>query len=316
MTFNGVTLTFAAFDRESNKVANALASLGLQKGDRLSLFVPNCPEYQLAFYAASKLGAIACPMNPSYREREITHQVSDAGASVMVTHCALWPVVDACREQLRSVRHFVLLGDSLPAAPDVTPYAAVVGAASPAAPDVQVDPRHVIALPYSSGTTGLPKGVMLTHRNLVCNHMQMGTASQIGPDDAYPVYLPLSHIYGVVLMGIGMWSGAHQILMERFDLEAVVQAIEQHRATRLYVVPPVLLALANAPGLHAAQFRTIEFALNAAAPLAPDIARRVEQRLGFRVLQAYRSDRGLPGYPSQSARFKSRQARKRRHSGG
>jgi long-chain acyl-CoA synthetase len=287
LTFKGVTLSFASFDRESNKVANALASLGLEKGDRLSLFVPNCPEHELAFYAAAKLGAIACPINPSCREREITYQVNDSGATIMLTHSALWPVVDACRDRLESVRHYVLLGDSVGAVPGVIRYATLVDAASPAPPDVRVEPHDIVALPYSSGTTGLPKGVMLTHQNLVCNHMQMGTASEIGPDDAYPVYLPLSHIYGVVLMGVAMWSGAHQVLMERFDLEAVVEAIQQHRATRLYVVPPVLLALANAPGLHAGQFRTIEFALNAAAPLAPDIARRVEQRLGFHVLQAY-----------------------------
>ena len=287
ITFKGTTLTFAAFDRESNRVANALAALGLTAGDRLALYLPNCPEYELGFYGASKLGAIACPMNPSYREREITYQVNDCGATVMVTHAAQWPVLESCRHQLQHVRHFVVIGDGAASRDDVRDYRGLVAVASAAAPDVRVEPNQVLALPYSSGTTGLPKGAMLTHRNLVCNHIQFATASHLGPDDAYPVYLPLAHIYGVALMGISIYAGAHQILFERFDLQAIVTAIEEHGATWLHVVPPVLLALANAPALDASQFRTVKFALNAAAPLAPDVARRVEQRLGFRIVQAY-----------------------------
>src|SRR6267142_2103999 len=86
VTFSGDTITFAQFDRESNRFANGLAALGLGSGDRMSLYVPNCPQYEIAFYAASKLGAIACPMNPSYREREIAYQVNDAGSKMIVTH--------------------------------------------------------------------------------------------------------------------------------------------------------------------------------------------------------------------------------------
>ncbi len=285
ITFKGDTITFAQFDRESNRLANGLA-VGLSSADRISLYLPNGPQYELAFYAASKLGAIACPMNPSYREREIRYQVNDAGSKVMVTHASLWPFVDACRAQLGNVERFVVVGES-PRADRVVAYDEIIGGASSNAPSVRVDPSQLVALPYSSGTTGLPKGVMLTHRNLVCNHMQFGSASRLQADDVYPVYLPLSHIYGVALMGLAMWSGAHQIIMERFDLEALVKIVQEHDATWLHVVPPVLLALANAPGLDASQFRTVKFALNAAAPLAPDVARRVEQRLGFRVIQAY-----------------------------
>ena len=95
ITFREQSITFAEFDRESNRMANGLAALGLASGDRMALYLPNCPQYELAFYAASKLGAIACPMNPSYREREVTYQVNDSGATVMVTHASLWPVIAA-----------------------------------------------------------------------------------------------------------------------------------------------------------------------------------------------------------------------------
>jgi long-chain acyl-CoA synthetase len=288
ITFKDQAITFADFDRESNRLANGLAALGLASGDRMALYLPNCPQYELAFYAASKLGAVSCPMNPSYREREITYQVSDSGATVMVTHASLWPVVDACRPQLPSLMRVVVVGgDAGNHGGMAVSYDEVVDSGSTDAPAVEVDQGQLAALPYSSGTTGLPKGVMLTHRTLVCNQLQYLSASGIGADDAFPLFLPLSHIYGVMLMNAALGSGAHQILMERFDLDTLLSVIEKHRATVLHLVPPVLLALANAPGLDRSQFATVRYALSAAAPLAPDVARRVEQRLGIRVIQAY-----------------------------
>ena len=288
ITFKDQSITFAAFDRESNRLANGLAALGLASGDRMALYLPNCPQYELAFYAASKLGAVSSPMNPSYREREITYQVNDSGASVMVTHASLWPVVDACLSKLPGLARVVVV-DGGPGSHDgiAVGWDEVVDSGSTDAPAVKVDQGQLAALPYSSGTTGLPKGVMLTHRTLVCNQLQYLHASGIEAEDAFPLFLPLSHIYGVMLMNAALGAGAHQILMERFDLERLVGVIQKHQATVLHLVPPVLLALANAPGLEPSQFRSVRYALSAAAPLAPDVARRVEQRLGLRVIQAY-----------------------------
>lgn len=288
ITFKEEAITFADVDRTSNRLANGLAALGLGSGDRLALYLPNGPQYELAFYAASKLGAISCPMNPSYREREIAYQVNDSGAKVMVTHASLWPIIDACRSQVPNLARVVVVGEPLNGSSGVAiAYDEVIESASAADPDVRVDQSQLAALPYSSGTTGLPKGVMLTHRTLVCNQLQYLEASGITSEDAYPIFLPLSHIYGVMLMNAALGSGAHQILMERFDLEALVRAIQRHHVTVLHLVPPVLLALANAPGLDASQFREVRYALSAAAPLAPDVARRVQQRLGFPIIQAY-----------------------------
>jgi long-chain acyl-CoA synthetase len=284
--FHERSITFQEFDQLSNRLANGLRALGLSHGERLALYTPNCPEFELAFYAASKLGAIACTLNPSYREFEITHQLNDSGAVALLTDAALWRIVEAAWPHLPTLRHVIVLGGQVDSKSIHTFDSVLLGQSSDA-PAERVSPDDVVALPYSSGTTGRPKGVMLTHRNLVANHIQFGTASALSSDDAYLVYLPLSHIYGTALMGLGLWSGARQILLERFELQAVVRSILEHDVTWLHVVPPVLLALANSPGLEAAQFRTIKFALNAGAPLAPDVARRVERRLGFRVIQAY-----------------------------
>jgi long-chain acyl-CoA synthetase len=148
----------------------------------MALYLPNCPQYELAFYAASKLGAVACPMNPSYREREVSYHVNDSGAKVMVTHASVWPVVDACRAQLPNLARVVVTGDEVERG-GTCRYDEVVDSGSASAPDVEVEQSQLAALPYSSGTTGLPKGVMLTHQALVCNQLQYLHGSGIGPSD-------------------------------------------------------------------------------------------------------------------------------------
>jgi long-chain acyl-CoA synthetase len=288
IVFGDRRLTFADLNTESNRLAHGLRGLGLEGGDRLALLTPNCPEFVVGFYAASKLGAIACPLNSSYREREITYQLNDSGSSILIAHTKLWQVIEASRSQLPRLRQIVIIGDGeTTSLPSVTRYQDVIVGQSTDAPLDQIDPGQLVALPYSSGTTGLPKGVMLTHRNLVSNQTQYSVANQIGPDDCYIIYMPLSHIYGILLMGTSIHSGAKQILLERFDLETVVRLIEEHCVTVLFVVPPMLDALADAPGLTPSQFSTVRFALSAAAPLAADVARRVEARLGLRVIQGY-----------------------------
>src|SRR6185503_788594 len=199
------------------------------------------------------------------------------GVIILLTHAKVWPVVEAARPHLASVRAIVVVGDQLPnSVSNITRYQDIVSSQSRDMPPVQSDAGQLVALPYSSGTTGLPKGVMMTHRNLVSNHKQHAVATRMSAEDSYIVYMPLSHIYGMALMGMAVWSGAKQILLERFDLETVVRLIEECGVTWLFAVPPILLTLATAPGLEPSQFRTIKFVLSGAAPLAPELARRVE----------------------------------------
>lgn len=288
IVFGDRTMTFRELDEESSRLAHGFRSLGVESGERLGIYVPNCPEYECAFYAASKIGAVVTPLNPSYTTREITYQLNDVGAKVLITHERLWPVVSALRNQLASVTAIVVIGEVLQGLPDgVYSYEHVIDGQPATAPAAAITPDQLIALPFSSGTTGLPKGVMLTHRNLVCNHLQFCEAAGLSERDVYIVYLPLSHIYGIALMGMALCAGASQILMERFDLQMVNRLAGDHNVTLLHAVPPVLLALANAPDLDTGRFRSLRYILNAAAPLAPDVARRVEQRLGVPVIQAY-----------------------------
>ena len=288
IVFEGRNLTFADLDAESNRLAHGLRALGLESGDRLGIFMPNCPEVEIAFYAASKLGAVGCPLNSSYREREVTYQLNDAGVRALITHAKLRPVVEASLPRLTSTPIIILVADdATDSASNIIGYRELVAGRPTDPPPARVDPDQMAALPYSSGTTGLPKGVMLTHRNLVTNHEQWGSALRLGPDDCYIIYQPLSHIYGVTMMGVSVRSGSKQILLERFDLETVLRLIEEHGVTWFFAVPPTLLTLANAPGLDRSQFRTVKYAFSSAAPLPPEVARRVEARFGFPIVQGY-----------------------------
>jgi long-chain acyl-CoA synthetase len=173
-------------------------------------------------------------------------------------------------------------------------------------PDIDAGGDCLAAILYSSGTTGLPKGVMMTQRSLVYNHYQHALATGIGENDSYIVYTPLSHIFGMALMGLAVYAGARQILLERFDLDRVIQLIEEHGVTWLFAVPPVLLALANAADLARKQLSSVKFALSGAAPLAPEIARGIKDRFGVQVIQGYGStEAGATHYsPLETSRIR------------
>ena len=139
IVFEGRSLTFADLDAESNRLAHGLRALRLEAGDRLGIFMPNCPEVEIAFYAASKLGAVGCPLNSSYREREVTYQLNDSGARMLITHAKLWPVVEAALARLASALTIILVGDDAPdSASNIISYSDVVDGQSSEAPHAHI----------------------------------------------------------------------------------------------------------------------------------------------------------------------------------
>jgi acyl-CoA synthetase (AMP-forming)/AMP-acid ligase II len=278
----GRVMTYGEWAAAVKRGAHGLAARGFKKGEVFAIYSPNCPQYAVAFHAVALAGGVTTTINPTYTVEELDNQLRDCRARFLLTVPAF---LEKAKEAARraGVEEIFVFGE----AEGATPFAALLEKDGPP-PDVAIDPREdLVVLPYSSGTTGLPKGVMLTHENLVCNHTQYVDALRLGPEDCYVVYMPLSHIYGIALMGASIMSGAKQIILERFDLAEVLRLIETHGVTWLFTVPPVLLTLANTPGLSTSQFRTVRFAFSAGAPLAPEVARRVEARLGLRVIQGY-----------------------------
>ena len=287
VVFRDVSLTYRELEALTNRFTRALSRLGVRRGDRVCLLTTNCPEYVIAFYAIARIGAVASPMNPSYREREIEYQLEDTGAVAIVVHSDLVGLVATVRGRTPSVKHVIAIGPGA-AAPNVLGFSDLIaGESAEAPPRVEIHEDDLVALPYSSGTTGLPKGVMLSHKNLVINNIQFVACIRMQPSDRLMIFLPFYHIYGTMLMGSAVYTGATSVLMERFEPVECLQLVERHGVTLFFVVPPVLLMLSNWPELGKYNLSSLRVTMVGAAPVAPELARRFKQLTGVPVLQGY-----------------------------
>jgi long-chain acyl-CoA synthetase len=278
------TITFAELDAVSDRLAGSLARRGIARGDRVTLFMPNSIEFVIAFYATLKAGGVVNPINAQSKEREVRFQVEDSGAKAVLVHEALWPVVEPITAQLGGARLLARTGAAADAAIRFDDLAAEPGGAPPIRPDLD----DLAALPYTSGTTGFPKGVMLTHRNLTANQQQFFAAVPVRHDDVFLNVLPYFHIYALNLLMAGAISlGATQVAMSRFDMVEYLTLVERHRATVCFIVPPIVLGLAAHPEVDKHDLGSIRFFFSGAAPLAPEPARRMSERTGKPVIQGY-----------------------------
>ncbi len=275
----GPEYTFGHIWEACRRLGRYLQDNGLQKGDRVAILSANAPEYFVAFYGTLFAGGVVTTLSPLYKEREILHQMEDCDASTVFAMRQLLPQVQSIREHLPTLRHIHAIEDVWELAKE-----------SPPEPHpVEIDPQtDLAALPYSSGTTGLPKGVMLSHYNLTSNVRQLlGT----GLTDSYAVlldFLPFFHIYGMtVLMACGFAIGATQVVMSRFDPTLCLELIQRHRITNLFVAPPALLAMVNFPDIDRYDRSSLQFVLSGAAPLPPEVAQQGGRALQCTVLQAY-----------------------------
>ncbi len=284
------TFTYRELDDLSDKFAAALAASGISKGDRVGLLSPNCVEFVIAFYGIAKTGAITSTINSGYREHEIAHQLNNSEAETLIVHQALADMADAARPMVDGLKHTIsITPDSI----DASSFWGMIENAPSSRPSVQIDPKEdLVALPYSSGTTGLSKGVMLTHHNLTSNLKQLvghpDEGASVNEDDIVLVHLPLFHIYGLeVLMNGCIGTGATQVMMGRFDIEEFLQLLSNHKVTVLFTVPPVGLGLTQYPGVPNYDLSSLRLGFFGAAPLSADMQSRIQDVLGFPIIQGY-----------------------------
>jgi acyl-CoA synthetase (AMP-forming)/AMP-acid ligase II len=280
---SGRTLTYRQLVGAIRKCATGLAKKGFKKGDVFAIYSPNLMEYGIAWHAVAMLGGINTTVNPLYTVDELTFQLKDSGAKYLLT---IPPFLDKATDAARraNLREVFVFGEG----PGATPFAALLDNDGDA-PKADIDPRKdLVALPYSSGTTGLPKGVMLTHHNLVSNIAQCEPVGAVPENETLVGILPFFHIYGmVVILGNTVRNGATVVTMPRFDLEGFLRTIHDHRVTRAYVVPPIALALAKHPLVDRFDLSSLELVFSGAAPLGEELERACAERLGCRVAQGY-----------------------------
>ena len=278
---SGRTLTYGELESGVRRLAGGLVARGWRKGDVLALMAPNCPEYAIAFHGAALAGGVITTINPSYTEREVHHQLVDAGAVMLVTVPGLLTVARAATAGT-NVREIVVIG----AAEGVTSLSALYGTAL--AQQVPVSGNDLVALPYSSGTTGLAKGVMLTHRNLVANIAQVNGPTHMAEENVIMAVLPFFHIYGMqVMMNGGLAVGATLITLPRFELEAFLRAHQQYRITHTFVAPPIVVALAKHPSVASFDLSALRYVMSGAAPLSAELAAEASARIGCPIVQGY-----------------------------
>ncbi len=282
----GRTITFGELDAYSGALAGALAERGIGKGDSVCIYMPNLPEYAVIFHGVIRAGATNTTANPLYTAKELAHQLHDSGAKMIFT---VPPFLDNAREaaEKEGVSEIVLVGAE-GGEEGVTDYKQLLGAGAEP-PQVSIDPGNDLAvLPYSSGTTGMPKGVMLSHRNLVANILQCDGLLPLSDEDVLIGVLPFFHIYGMtVIMNMGLRNGATVVTMPRFDLPQFLSLIEDHSVSTAYVVPPIALALAKHPLIDEHDLTSLRMVMSGAAPLGAELTEQVSKRLDCPVTQGY-----------------------------
>ncbi|GCE13234.1 class I adenylate-forming enzyme family protein [Tengunoibacter tsumagoiensis] len=288
--YHNLRLTYREVVAMVNSIANGLHALGLQKGDRLCLLLTNRPEYIITFIAAASLGVVISPINPAYKEREITYQLENSEAQAILIQEELAPLFSRVLAQhtFPELKHILITGSSAPEnLPGALPFATLLRQSSPRYQEhAVVGSEDLLALPYSSGTTGLPKGAMLTHGNLSINNLQFITVLGATANDKALLFLPFYHIYGVMLTGSFLACGGTQVMMERFDLQQSLELSEKHQITYYFAVPPIILALAHS-SLNLEKLNSVKYIFSGAAPLPIEPARIVQSKIKGTVVQGY-----------------------------
>jgi acyl-CoA synthetase (AMP-forming)/AMP-acid ligase II len=278
---SGRVVTYGQLEDGIRRLAGGLVARGFKKGDVLALMAPNIPEYAVVFHGVALAGGVITTVNPTYTAPEVHHQLTDAGATLLVTIPMFLETAQAAAVDTGVTEIFVI-GE----VDGVAPLMSLFGA--PLAHQVPVAPDDLVVLPYSSGTTGLSKGVMLTHRNLVANILQTAVPSELGDDETIIAVLPFFHIYGMqVLMNCGLHVGATIITMPRFDLEQFLTLHQTHGITRSFVAPPIVVALAKHPMVDSFDLTALRQVFSGAAPLSAELAIETGARLGCEVVQGY-----------------------------
>ncbi len=279
----GRTITYGQLVGAVRATAAGLAARGFGKGDVVAIYSPNVPEYAVAFFGVATAGGMNTTVNPLYTVDELNRQLLDSEAKFLVT---IPPFLEKAADAAKgtTVEEIFVFGE----AEGATPFAALM-AAGGEPPVVDIDPNEdVVALPYSSGTTGLPKGVMLTHRNLVANLCQTDLVEQLSEEEVLIGILPFYHIYGmVVIMSSAVRAGATIITMPRFDLEQFLELLQKHSVSMAYLVPPIVLALAKHPLVDNYDLSKLRNILSGAAPLPEPVAKACIDRHGLMLRQGY-----------------------------
>ncbi len=308
--FEGRKVKYKELDEAVDRLVTALQDLGVKKGDKVAIFLPNCPQFVIAYYAILRAGGVVTAVNPLYTERELEYQLNNAEAIGIFTLDLLYEKVAHVRDKtglkfviVTSIKDYLpkvkaVLGTLLKKvptarvepAPGVYFFTDLLKRYPPEPKPVEINPKEDLAcLQYTGGTTGVPKGAMLTHHNLVSN--AVAASYWLNAEEAREVHvgvLPLFHIYGMTtVMNAPIYKAGATILIPRFDAKKVLEAIHKYRATVFCGVPTLYAMLLDYPELEKYDLTSIKFCISGAAPLPPEIQKRFMEITGGVLVEGY-----------------------------
>ncbi|PJW13681.1 MULTISPECIES: long-chain fatty acid--CoA ligase [unclassified Geobacillus] len=295
LTFYDKTITYAELAAAVNRFASSLQARGVQKGDRVAIMLPNCPQYVIAYYGILQAGAIVTQVNPMLVERELAYLLKDSGAKMIVIYEPLYPRLAAVRGET-AVEQAVTVSLGAPpsvalAEGDVT-FDKFLAAGSGVVRPVPIEPMHDVAvLQYTGGTTGRSKGAMLTHRNIFVNVLQCAEffkgTFELGKE-RYLTVIPLFHVFAMTSgMNLAIYQGAENILLPRFELKEVLETIRDKQPTVFPGVPTMYVAITNTPGVEQYGISSIKTCNSGSAPMPLELMRDFESKTGAVVLEGY-----------------------------
>ncbi len=299
--FQDRAITYAELDREIDQAAAGFAALGIRPGDRVGVLVHNVPHFVYAYQGLARAGAVTIPLNTMYTADEVSYILADADARAVVVSGPFAGTVEGLRDTLHMLEHVIVAGAAAPIGAMTWEQMVGRGAGEPPAIDPSDDELAVLA--YTSGTTGKPKGAMLTHANLIANLDQMAKVPMLaaGEDDVVLLALPLFHIYALnVILGLTMRAGASAVLMERFDAVGSLDNVERHGVTVLFGAPPMFIAWLNTPGVERYDLSKVRVAVSGAAPLPAAVLEDFRRKLGITIWEGYGLTETAPGVTSNA----------------
>ncbi len=297
ISYGGRETSYAQLEMLSNQFANSLVKLGVKKGDRVAIFLPNTPQFVIAYFGSLKAGMVVSAISPLHREREVEYQLNDSGSQTIVALDLLYPIISKVKEKTK-LKNVILTGlDEYcykkirpPAVPNTFAFQVLLEKALRDPPNVQLNPNEDLAvLQYTGGTTGIAKGAMLTHTNIVSNTLAfaawiLGTTAQ----ETFLTALPLFHIYGMTTsMTVPISLAAKMVLTPKFEPAKALEAIQKHRVTVFCGVPTMYSALLSNPDLGKYDLTSIRVCISGASPLPPQIQKKFMQVTGGFLAEGY-----------------------------
>jgi len=286
-------ITFAELEELTNRFASYLQQKGVKKGDRVAIMAPNCPQNVICFFGALKAGALVVQTNPMYVEREIEHQLNDSDSETLILMADLYPKVKGVRANtpLKNVITFNIDGTASSVGDNTEDLQVILASFSPDYEKVDVTPDDLALLQYTGGTTGVSKGCMLTHSNLVANVLQtvevVGKNYRRGNDHVIGV-LPLFHVYGLTaVMNVSIYMGVTIILFPRFEPKSIIEAIHNYKVGIFYASPTMLIAINNHKEIGNYDLKCLHTCVSGSAPLPNEVKEAFFRLTGVEAVEAY-----------------------------